>query len=335
MQKKNKHCLGCGILKQNTNENEPGYVKDINHTYCMECFKLMNYGEVKSHHRLTKYESINENSLIFIIQSVLQLDLLFTQPIERIQPNAKYVYIINQLDLLPPETNLDYFYNNIKRLAKKNKINYTDIIFMSAINENDVNNLKMFIDTFNEKEIYLFGFQNSGKSTIFKALTNNTNVLTINKAGLTQEIIKDKYKDKTIYDMPGTFNKGYISDILPYEKYKNLIPNKTIKPKVYTFNKNQKLILNNIIEITNKSNKDARLIFYISNKSKIERYNIKNKTNYLLENYNYIKKDFSIKNTKMHIQIADIGFILINKDHLINIKHPKNMHITIKESLLK
>lgn len=334
MLKANK-CVGCGIIKQNKNKNEPGYVLDLNHQYCMECFKLMNYGVVKSHHKLDQYPEVKENSLILITHSILQLDLLFTLPVERIQPKAKFVYIINQIDLLPKETNLDYFYNKIRKKAIENKVSFSDIVFMSAINENDINNLKLFINTFNNKHIYLFGFQNSGKSTIFKGLTNNESVLTINKPGLTQDIISEEINNKIISDMPGTYNKGYISDYLNYDQYKNLIPNSIIKPKVYTFNKNQKLILNNLIEISLNSEKDATLIMYISNALKVDRYNILNKRNYLNESFNYVSKTFNLKYTKSHIQLADIGFILINDKANITIKYPKNMHITLMESLLR
>jgi len=256
-------------------------------------------------------------------------------PVERIQPKAKFVYIINQIDLLPKETNLDYFYNKIRKKAIENKVSFSDIVFMSAINENDINNLKLFINTFNNKHIYLFGFQNSGKSTIFKGLTNNESVLTINKPGLTQDIISEEINNKIISDMPGTYNKGYISDYLNYDQYKNLIPNSIIKPKVYTFNKNQKLILNNLIEISLNSEKDATLIMYISNALKVDRYNILNKRNYLNESFNYVSKTFNLKYTKSHIQLADIGFILINDKANITIKYPKNMHITLMESLLR
>lgn len=335
MQKVNKKCLGCGILKQTDNKNNPGYVLDIEHKYCMECFKLLNYGEVKSRHKLETYPNINENSLVLIIQSVLQLDLLFTLPVHRIQPNAKFVYIINQIDLLPKETNLDHFYNEIKKRAYKNKINFDDIVFMSAINNYDISNLKMFINSFNNKEVYLFGFQNSGKSTIFKGLTNNESVLNINKPGLTQDILEDNLDDKTLYDMPGIFNEGYISDYLTYDKYKELIPSKTIKPKVYTFNKNQRIVLNDLIEITTKKDEDVRLIMYISNKVKVSRYNILNKNNYLNENFEYVNKTFNLKYNKSHIQLLDIGFILLNHKRNITIKYPKNMHITLMESLLK
>lgn len=334
MQKANK-CIGCGVLKQTINKDKPGYVLDIEHKYCVECFKLMNYGESKFQHKLESYPEIKEDSLVLITQSILQLDLLFTLPIERIQPNAKYVYIINQIDLLPKETNLDFFYDKIRRKAMRNKVSFDDIVFMSAINKYDIDNLKLFINSFNNDNIYLFGFQNSGKSTIFKGLTNNEDVLSINKSGLTQDIITEQYNNKLIHDMPGTFNPGYIADYLNYEDYKSIIPNKTIKPKVYTFNKNQRLVLNDLIEITSTNNQDVKLIMYISDNIKVNRYNILNKNEYLNKDLKYTKKTFKLNYNKSHIQLADIGFILVNDKRNITFKYPSKMHLTLMESLIR
>src|SRR5690554_1201060 len=100
---KNDKCLGCGAIKQTNNINEVGYVKDLSHDFCVECHTLKNYGKTSNHFHPNNYLDIKPNSTILIIQSIMQLDLLFSQPIERIQPNARYIYIINQLDLLRSE----------------------------------------------------------------------------------------------------------------------------------------------------------------------------------------------------------------------------------------
>src|SRR5690554_5615127 len=301
--KENKYCLGCGAIKQTNDEKTVGYVKDFSHLYCLECYSLKNYGKTSNHFNPNRYLDIKPNSLVLIFQSIMQLDLLFSQPIERIQPNARYIYVINQMDLLPPETNLDKLYQKIKMVAYK------------------------------QKNIYLFGYQNSGKTTILKALTDNKTALNINKAGLTQNVITDLLKDKVIHDMPGNYVKGYLADFFEYEDYKNLLPKKTIKPLVYHLTNKQKFILNDFIEI--KANSDVTtLVFYINKYNKINRFNLKNKDANLTDNFTYQIKTFKIPNKKMHITIADLGFILLDANTTIEIKHPKGMHITIMESLI-
>ena len=36
-----------------------------------------------------------------------------------------------------------------------------------------------------------------------------------------------------IYDMPGLYQEGYLHQLLPYGIYKDLIPDKEIKPRIY------------------------------------------------------------------------------------------------------
>lgn len=332
--KENNYCLGCGAIKQINDEKAVGYVKDLTHLYCFDCHSLKNYGKTSNHFHPNQYLDIKPNSLVLIFQSVMQLDLLFSQPIERIQPNARYIYIINQMDLLPVETNLDKLYQKIKRKAYKQKIKHDDIIFMSALNKNDTFNLERYLLSFKQKDIYLFGYQNSGKTTILKALTNNKTALNINKAGLTQNVITDLLEDKIIYDMPGNYVKGYLADFFDYENYKNLLPKKTIKPLVYHLTNKQKFVLNDFLEIKTTNQAVTTLIFYINKHNNIKRYNLLNLDNHLNDKFTYINKTFKIPNKKMHITIADLGFILIDTDATIEIKHPKGMHLTIMESLI-
>lgn len=335
MQKK-INCIGCGAKKQNTNVNEVGYIKDLTMDYCYDCFQLKNYGKASAHYHPSNYFPIKENSFVFVIQSIMQLDLLFDQPISRIQPNAKYTYLINQVDLLPKDTNLDYLLTNIVKLANKNKVKYEDIILMSALNKNDILNLKDYILNLKEEDIYLFGYQNSGKSTIIKSLTNNEAILNLNKAGLTQEVITEKLEDKNIYDMPGTFVNGYLAEFFEYELYRKMLPKKQIKPKIYQLKNTQKLVINDFIEISFTGSSNLNIVLYLNDFNKITKYNINNPNNYLNDQFEYITRNFkTFSKQKSQITVADLMFIQIDKEVTIKIKAPKNMHITIMESLLK
>jgi hypothetical protein len=97
---RNKKCLGCGAELTN-NPNEVGYTKDLSMDYCVACFRLKHYKDSKEHNHPKVIPTINKDSLVLVISSVLYLDLLFTYPIKRYGENLKIVYIINQLDLLP------------------------------------------------------------------------------------------------------------------------------------------------------------------------------------------------------------------------------------------
>ena len=60
----NKKCVGCGSLLQNIDELDAGFVKDLNHDYCLRCFKNIHYSEIKNQE--LKYSN---NDLINYINS--------------------------------------------------------------------------------------------------------------------------------------------------------------------------------------------------------------------------------------------------------------------------
>ena len=62
----NNKCLGCGVLLQNNNENEIGYVVDLKMNYCQRCFRMIHYDQHKEN------DFLPENELI--IKQLNQLD---------------------------------------------------------------------------------------------------------------------------------------------------------------------------------------------------------------------------------------------------------------------
>jgi len=332
---KKDRCFGCGALKQNISKDEVGYVKNLEFNYCESCFKIANYGQSNLHFHPNSYLEIKEDSLIFIISSIMQIDLLFSLPIKRIQPKAKYVYLINQIDLLPKETNFNFLYNNILKNARLNNVYYDDIFLISAINKRDIIDLKEYILKDERSNIYLFGYQNSGKTTILKALTGNETALNINKSGLTQDIISEPFFNKIIFDMPGIFKEGYLASFLGFDSYRKMLPYKKIKPKIYQLKSTQKLVINNFIEITFSNSLQANFIIFINDYNKIMKYNVENKNNYLDNNFEYEIKKIKVGEDKMQITIADLCFIQVLGKFNIEVKLPKKMHISIIKSMIK
>ena len=337
----NKKCLGCGATLQNTNKDGLGYVQDLNKNYCMECFKLKNYGISNNYFPKPNLAVIKENSACFLISSVMHLDMLFNYPVHRYQPNAKYIYLINQMDLLPKSTNFDLLMENIIKKATKEKIPYYDIIFLSALCKDDISNLSNYIEMLTETDIYLLGVQNSGKTTIYKGLTKDTEALAISKAGLTQENLVGKLNDKMIIDMPGLYQEGYLHTFLEYERYKRLLPDKRIKPKIYQITKGEALILEGLVAIKYLNGLDQTFVFYINNNIKIHKTNI-NRVEDLLKSDLFTdlkleneKKTFKIPDKRTQVTFGDMGFFQAVTNGLIEVVYPKGLSVTITEALFK
>ncbi len=335
-------CKGCGATLQTEDPKKVGYAKSLEHDYCTSCFKLMHYGEVESHFHPEDLPSFNQDAVVFMVSSVMHLDMLFEYPVHRYDPNLKYIYLINQIDLLPESTNKDYLLEQMIKKANDRKIPYVDIIMMSAINPFDIENLYQYMMSFKEKNIYLIGVQNSGKTTIFKALTKDLHALSFSKAGLTQEALMKQIGNHVIWDMPGLYQAGYIHQFLPYETYKKLIPTKTLHAKIYQMKKHQTLWIEGLISVSIKQ-KDQSVVLYLHQDVHIHKSNIE-RIKALIEQRStifkvyvdqYEEKSFRIPEGKMQITFADIGFLHIDGPNNISITYPKGMHITLTEALFK
>ncbi len=335
-------CKGCGATLQTDDLKKVGYAQTLDHTYCQSCYKLLHYGEVNEHFHPEDLPKLSQDAVCFMVSSVLHLDTLFTYPVYRYEPNLKYVYIINQIDLLPESTNFDEMIKQMTARAKKLRIPFYDIIMMSAINPYDINNLRSYIQNFKEKNMYLIGVQNSGKTTIFKSLTNNSEALAFSKAGLTQEAISAQIDQHVVWDMPGLYQSGYIHHFLPYKTYKKLIPIKRIKPKIYQMKQKQSIILEGLISMTVLGQPQS-LVLYVSEYVKIHKTNDKrikdlfNHKEQLFDMYvdHYEEKSFKIVDQKMQITFGDIGFLHIEGPNTIHMMYPKGMHISLSEALFK
>lgn len=335
-----KKCIGCGATLT-TVKGKAGYVRDLNMDMCEACFKLKHYHEVENHFHPEYIPNLKPNSLILVVSSVLYLDLVFTYPVKRYQPNSKVVYLINQVDLLPRNTNLDYLLKEVKKEANKYNAIYDSIVLMSSKNPYDLKNLEEFLLSFDEKDIYLLGVQNSGKTTIFNYLTNSKDMLTDPKAGLTQEEVRGLFYDKNIYDLPGLYQPGYIHEFLPYKEYRKMIPLKEIKPVNYRYQKDDAFIISKLFSITFKGNKSGVIVFYFNN-LEIHKTNNKrvvelmDKVKDKRSSIEYTKTVFSLKEkAKYQITIADIGVIHIEGKEVIELIYPKGLHISLRKAFFR
>lgn len=335
-------CQGCGAILQTDDDTKVGYALSLEHEYCQSCYRLMHYGEANIHFHPEDLPNLESDSLIVMVSSVLHLDMLFSYPVYRYQPEAHFVYVINQIDLLPNSTNLDKLVEKLTQRARSMNIPFQDIILMSAKNTFDIENLKKYLASYKHKNIYLLGVQNSGKTTLYKALTHQTKALAYKKAGLTQEALSAPFGDQIIYDMPGLYQEGYLHQLLPYEVYKHLIPENEIKPRIYQLKDQQTLILEGLISIS-FTGKDMNAVFYGHHNLKIHKTNASRVKDLLLNKEKhfdvyvdeYEEKALRIPKGKMQITFADMGFLHVVGPMHLKIIYPKGMHLSMTEAMFQ
>lgn len=337
---KNNVCKGCGAPLQTTDEHARGYALSLAHDLCQSCYRLYHYGEANAHFHPEDLPKLNPDGVAVMVSSVMSFDMLFEYPVYRYEPNMTFVYVINQMDLLPESTNLDALFDRIVEKARRMRIPFKDIIFMTAKNPYDIDNLKHYLLGMKRKNVYLIGVQNAGKTTLFKALTHDEHALAMNKAGLTQEAIyRPINEDVMLWDMPGLYQEGYLHQFLPYQTYKKLLPHKTMNPKIFQLRENQSVFAEGLIALTAKEKMNVVIYgseyvnYHKTNHLKINDLLEKKETFFNVYAKQYEKKTFKLGQGKWQITCADFLIVHVTDVSHIEVLFPKGMHLTVTKAL--
>lgn len=342
MQRNTNKCIGCGANIQTQDPLKVGYAKSTEQVFCQNCFRLMNYGKAEGHFHPDELPTFKKDSLIIVVSSVLYLDTLLTSPVKRLNEDYKVVYLINQIDLLPESTSKSILLGNIQKRFREFRVSFDEIVLMSAVNPYDIDELKNYILDSRYKDVYLIGLQNSGKTTIFKELTGNTEAIAMPKAALTQTILSGKLADKNIYDTPGLYQSGYLHEFLPYEVYKEILPTSRFKPRNGVLETNDAILIEGIMGlIVLKGN--VRSVLYV--KDNVKHHLTKgDKALSILEKNQvfpikfeqYGMKDYVLKDDKKYqITLADFGILQVTGPATVRvIAHPK-LHISLTEGFFR
>lgn len=338
-------CKGCGAVLQTNNSEKEGYVKSIDHEYCLNCFSIKHYNRPTAEISKVHFPLINEKGLVVYLISAFHLNALFKYDLKKFYPNNDIILLINKVDLLPNTVNFDELIEGIKKDAFKNKVKFLEIMPISALKGNY---LEIFLETiahYNHKEVYFVGLQNSGKSTLINRIAKHSEAeevaLTSKFPGLTQANISFNFNMQTIIDTPGVFEKGFISDYLSYEDYNKLIINKKVKPVNFYLEKNQSIIVAGLLIISFIKGEKSNFTFYLGdvNLHRTKYNNVydlyeKHKgtlfmpvTDHEFEK-KFIKLDYKGKYT---ISLFDLGYLVIKGPVTLEIYAPKNANIIFKK----
>ncbi len=341
-----KVCKGCGVKLQTSSQKSLGYVVDINMDYCQNCFKLKHYSKPVDEVVKSGFPVVSQNGLIVCLVSALTINDLFKYNLKRIYPEQEIILVINKIDLFSKNIKYDLWVKELFKIFQKQKLNIIDIIPISALTGKNVDTLVSVLKRYVKKDIYVIGFQNSGKSTLLnqiaKSLKIDSKALASLYPGLTKGFIKLKFNQGFIIDTPGVYLKGNISDYLPYQDYKGLMPTKKINPKNYYLDAGQAIILGGFLIVSYLKGKKNNFTFYLGNvslhRSKYEKvYELFNRQQGTLfkptTKADFVKSYLTVKDDKkVIISLLDLGFLVIKGELTLEIYAPKDANITVESS---
>ena len=333
---KKKYCLGCGVLLQDENITQEGYVTSLENNICQRCFRMKNYGEyqvvAKSNEEYIEIlKSVGKTKdLVLHIVDLVNLDKDIHN-IREYLPN-KMILVLNKRDALPKSVKDEKIIDYIKSLD----VDYEDIIIISA---NKNYNLDLLMKKIKKhktsNKVYVVGHTNTGKSSLINKLihdySESTNELTISPLPSTTlntvTIVLDK--DLVLIDTPGLVDRGNITNYVDSNNLKKLIHKKEMKPKTYQIRKGQCIVIDNHFRIDYVEGERNSFTVYASNSLKIKKYNA-SKCQAL--------KDLSTKEIEVgyreDVVINGLGFIKVVDKASVLVYVDKNVDVFTRKSLI-
>lgn len=332
--KKNKKCIGCGIILQNENILNVGYTPNLENEYCMRCFKVKNYGE-------TKEINSSQDDYANILKSVSKTHdlVLYIVDILNIRENLydikeyitnDIILVLNKRDTLPKSCKDEKIISYLTELY-----NFKDIVIVSSLNNYNMDLLyNKILKHKKSNNVYLVGETNAGKSSLInKMISNYSNLepnLTISSMPeTTLNKIKIELNDKlTLIDTPGLVDSMNIIHHLNKKYYKILNTKREIKPKTYQINSGQSLLIGDFLRIDYKEGDKNSFTLYIPNGIPVKRVNSKHMK---LKELAYSEYDI-----KFHedLVIYGLGFIKIVIKGRVGIYLDKDVKTFIRKNLI-
>lgn len=322
-----KKCIGCGVTLQTNNQNEHGYVDNIEKEICERCFKLKNYGQYKevtlgndTYKQILR--EIPKDALVVYLTSLLNINLDYIKDFKNV------IIVLTKKDLLPKSVKdyklINYISNEVKE--------YKDIEIISSIKNYNLDNLMSKIKKYSGgKEVYFVGLTNSGKSTLINKLIKNYSdknieVTTSMYPSTTLNKIELSLGELKIIDTPGLLSEGSILGSLALKDIKKVTPKKEIKPRSYQLKGSGSLVIENYIRIDYHT--DNNIAVYLANNLNITKMT---QDNPKLKDAN--KYSFNLEKNK-DIVVEDLCFIKFTKECKIDIYVPLKVNIYERNNLI-
>ena len=332
-----KRCKGCGVVLQDQNLLQEGYITNLENDICQRCFRMKNYGEyqvvTKSNDEyLEILKSVGETKdLVLYITDLLNLEENI-ETIRELIPN-KMILVLNKKDVLPKSVKEEKL---IKYLENKG-INFEEVTVISVNKNLNIDYLLKRIKYYQtSKNVYVVGHTNAGKSSLINKLisnySSNDQELTMSPLpSTTLNLVKIDINDHlTLIDTPGLVDNGSILNRVDASMVKKISPKKEIKPRTYQLRKNQSIIIEDLIRIDYVEGEKNSFTLFISNDLKVKRLlNLFN--NDELKDKN--KVTYEVKYDE-DLVINGLGFVKIVNKGVVDVYIDKDIDVFTRRSLI-
>lgn len=292
---KEAYCSGCGAIIQCDDKYKPGFIsqellesKTDDDLVCQRCFRIKNYSEnhvyeVSNTEFLQVVEKIKkEDALIVKIVDIFDFSGSFVPAIKNITAKKDVLLVGNKVDLLPRNVKKKKIHQWLRIMLQNEGFDVLDSVLVSAKYGDNFDELMRLIYKYKgNRNVYIMGSTNVGKSKIINQILRRylgaaSDIVTESiSPSTTIGLIGFNLVDgSTIYDTPGVINKHQYMHYLTRKSYKQVYPQKEVKPLVFQLNEKQTLFFGGLarLDIISGDTCDVvNVVTYFSNRLNIHR----------------------------------------------------------------
>lgn len=322
-------CIGCGAILQADFQDKVGYIpkeKIKTEKLCERCFRLIHYNDLKSVVLPTNdiVEVVNKKgSFAFFLVDLLNMNGEVIETFKRLK--IPKTLIVSKIDYIPKYIKKE----KIKTWLKEEYKIEDEILFLSAAKNVNMSAIVNTLQKYNQKEAYLLGYTNAGKSTLVNRLKEDASITTSIVPNTTIDYMKIPLSDGYfLIDSPGFQYQNPIYENKDSVFLKKMSPKTFIKPITYQLKKGASLIIEDTLRIENNSDK-CNLTLYMSNLLEIKKVYEKNE-----EIKEYKSQEYTIKKNE-DIVVQGLGFINVKSNCQLKIYIENLSWIEVRNSFFE
>lgn len=325
-----KKCLGCGIFLQSENNQDDGYVVDINQDLCQRCFQVTHYHKINKINPALMADgnivldniSKLEGCLCYVMD-IFMFENSKIYPLHRYLNNREITLILTKSDLMPKTLKVHKIRKLVLEWIKEAHLNVSQVFVLGNFGKDGLDQLMEYLKGF--KQVVFFGCPNVGKSTLLKAIVPNSKVTISSVPNTTLDFIYYQLNNQVIIDTPGIGLKSNLLNNLDACLIDQILVKKRIKPKVFQIKGDQVIVIDGFCSLIIRCDEMISVVAYVSDNLYVGRHSLeKYQKGLLLEqaifNSPKVKKVKFSKLLHHDIILDGIGFVCITSNKAIDIE---------------
>ncbi len=316
-----RHCLGCGVVLQNSDKEKVGYSPKLENDLCQRCFRLKHYGDtavidmhgVESEDVLESIKGI-EGKVVLMVD-VTDIESTLFSGIRRHLIDRELILVVTKRDLLPKTVSEQKIIRTLQARVREEAVEFSEAILISIFDQKSLDNAKrILLKHAKDSNLIVMGYANTGKSSFLNKICS-TDFTVSPYANTTLNIQAADFGQHKIYDTPGIRMEASYLDHLDAKTQAKYSINKALKPITHQLKGDQVFFIPNCVDVVIQAVGEGSITLFFSDELNIHRTKLENRENYISKHINYPSKthqlNFNLDEGRYDIVIKQLGWLSV------------------------